>query len=76
MLRYIFIVLIIVLIVFGLINYILIKVLRIFSKYSSALNQTQKETDENDKVIYKNDKVVILKGEADRKKQNMNEGNG
>lgn len=76
MLRYIFIVLIIVLIVFGLINYILIKVLRIFSKYSSALNQTQKETDESDKVIYKNDKVVILKGEADRKKQNMNEGNG
>lgn len=75
MLRYIFIVLIIALIVFGLVYYILTDVLRIFPKYGSTLSQTQRKTRENDEVIYKNDKVTILKGEAGRKKQNENQEN-
>lgn len=73
MLRYIFIVLIIVLVVFGLISYILIRVLRIFSKFNSVLDQTRKETNKSDEIVYKNENVVILKGEAGRKKHTNEE---
>lgn len=73
MLRYIFIVLIIVLFVFGLISYILIRVLRIFSKFNSVFDQTRKETNKSDEIVYKNENVVILKGEAGRKKHTNKE---
>lgn len=73
MLRYIFIVLIIVLVVFGLMSYILTRVLRIFSKFNSASNQTRKESNDSDKVVYKNGNIVILKGKAGRKKHTNEE---
>ncbi len=75
MLRYILIILIIALIVFGLISYILTKVLQVFSKYNSVLHNTQNKTNESRKVLYKKDDVVILKGEAGKKKQTNNEEN-